>query len=120
MDQADFEHARHTLVKYLEDCINHEMDCLTAELATQRALTNLKTQLLSLAYDTGMISGKNAEMRAVQAEGVLLDHEGYQSLIVEAERASTTRKAATLHREAAEREIGLIRAWLYSQGGHDD
>lgn len=90
----------------IKELIEKYGEALEGEFRTRRK----KEMLAVIALSNAMIDGKNAEARKRQAEQILIDSSGYQTIVDQAEDAEIARRML-------DAEIGLTKAWLYSQAG---
>lgn len=83
---------------------------LRNELEAKTELARLETEILDMAYTGGLINGKNAELRKVQAAVALKEDGVYLSLERDVRNFEVRRKGQEVY-------LGLLKAWLYSQSG---
>lgn len=77
----------------------------------------LKTTVLDFAQRDGKIDGKNSDTRAAQREAVLSECDDYQEALQVIADAESKAARAEIVRKGIDAEIGLTKAWLYSQSG---
>ncbi|MHC4621960.1 MAG: hypothetical protein ACYTEQ_29830 [Planctomycetota bacterium] len=88
----------------IKELVEKYGDALKDEFRTERK----KEMLAVLVLSETEIDGKNAETRKRQAEQALSGSSEYQAAVDSAADAATARRMA-------DAEIGLTKAWLYSQ-----
>ena len=117
MIQDEFETVLSMMAAQYADACAEEIIALEDEAKNKRHIDNLKTRLQMFAHDSGTISGRNKEMRDLQATSVLEQSETYQQDHRYFDQTVSIRKAATMKRIGIENEWKMWRAWLASQGG---
>jgi len=117
MNQDEFETLISSLASQYADACNEEIEALKAEMTAQRLFAAAETAALSVAYGSGQITGKNAELRKIQCNEALIASGLYNTRLSQHELAILDRKAATAVRVGVEHEWKLWRAWLASQQG---
>jgi len=95
---------------------------LLEEYSRKRTLAYAEAELkdvemlaLRTATDAGEIDGKNAEARKLQAAGVIYDSRLCTTAFVSVGNCQDEADKASAERARLDAEIGLTKAWLYSQ-----
>ena len=103
---------------------NRYTDALVKEYGAKRAaqqerdaVETFKVSVIDTAQRDGQIDGKNSDTRAAQRVAVLAACEDYQDALREVQATEDTAARAETLRKTVEAEIGLTKAWLYSQSG---
>ena len=105
------------LVNDYECQLNEEYAVKAALVERQNAAEYAKVITLLAAYSDGVIDGKNADMRKLQEAAVVGESESIGE-IEHAVKALAQRVALEENTsKALEAQIGLTKAWLYSQSG---
>lgn len=107
------------LAAQYQTACEEEIEALRDEVVNQHAFDDLEARLLLHAYETGAISGKNAEIRKAQSADALQRSQTYVEDRDNLAGLVIARKAATMYRVGVENEWKTWRAWLYSQGGSE-
>lgn len=115
MNRDDFETLLGSVAAQYEEAYTREIEALRHENRAEYDVLASRVSLLTAAYDAGEIGGRNAEIRSLQKDGVLLASGVHAALVGLHSRLVTVRKAATAERIGIEHEIKLWRAWLASQ-----
>ena len=115
MTRDDIETLIAQLAAQYQTACEAELEAIKDEMTAQRLFSAAETEALSVAYDAGRITGKNAELRKVQCNEALLVSGHYNTRLSEHELAELERKAATMARIGIENEWKTWRAWLASQ-----
>ncbi len=92
-----------------------EYDATSALAASEGGLQELRGLVLKGAYDSGVIDGKNADIRKTQEDAVLADDATYQDALDDLLAHKESCNHLKAQRQATEAYIGLMKAWLYSQ-----
>lgn len=106
----------------IENLANEYRNALVSELqaienyaAMQTNLEKIKSNLVASAYETGVIDGKNAEIRKAQEQSLLQSNRVFLDAERAVSEAAFQKAQAEIQRKYQESRIGLVKAWLYSQ-----
>lgn len=105
------------LVKKYDYALQREADKAIDVRIARDAAEFRRAEVLLAAYQSGAIDGKNETMRKMQ-EAVALDADNALACLetyLRQEEACLS--AYEVARKAAETEVSLTKAWLYSQSG---
>ena len=119
MSRDEFETLLGSLAAQYTDACAEELAALERETNDQRVLDASEACETNAAYNSGLVSGTNKELRELQVKMALLNDPPHQERVSYANAAILARKAATMRRIGIENEIQLWRSWLASQGGND-
>lgn len=103
------------LSKSYAEALQNELSCKRTVALAQGGLLTVEAAVLRKAYEDGTINGKNADVRKQQETDLLASD---VSVVKAAELLASVQEeadGAEVTRKRWEVEIGLIRAWLYSQ-----
>lgn len=93
----------------IETLVNQYREALLREFMAKRTATNLESELLATAYETGEIVGKNEGSRKIEMGAIL-------SRSVALKEARTTADLAETERRSLDALCQMTTAWLASQG----
>ena len=77
----------------------------------------LRASIVASGYADSTIDGKNADIRKAQETTLLAENKDYQAALQVEADAREDLATTTVVRKAIEAEIGLVKAWMYSQSG---
>ena len=112
----DLEQINAMVEEYREAVENELLMRLTLAEAEASA-AYLKVTTLRDAYERGDIDGKNQKARDLQESAVLAADGEYSDMLDHVSTVKLTAEKARVSREIEATRIGLVKAWLYSQGG---
>ena len=85
--------------------------------SAEKTLDQIKTSLIASAYETGIIDGKNAQIRKAQEDSFLSENKQHIDAIFAIKFMKNKKEIATVNRKYQETLISLTKAFLYSQSG---
>lgn len=103
-----------------KETLEKEREARLALNTTLTAMEKRKVFLLNLAYATGKIDGKNAEIRSNQEKLILADDEDHASYVSAKAGYESLVSLIEVDRRYLEAVMSLTKAWLYSQSGRVD
>jgi hypothetical protein len=97
--------------------LEHEHNAIVEAAKVDTANEQLRVAIVGAAYAAGTIDGKNADTRKAQESALMAENKDYQAAVKVATDAQTQVAITGIIRKGIEAEIGLVKAWLYSQSG---
>ena len=103
------------LAEALEVAKLRELDARRGLIDAEKTSKKVEANIIASAYRDGVIDGKNADIRKRQEGEVLSGTDMYIDHISSVFAAQEAADAATAELVGLEAEVGLTKAWLYSQ-----
>jgi hypothetical protein len=110
----DLSHIEDLVMQY-ECALKDEYRLRRDAEAEEDAYDQLEGLIINDGYVNGVIDGKNKQTRDAQEAALIADSDALRDAREEVEQLQRQAERMTAKRKALEAEIGLTRAWLYSQ-----